>query len=188
MSTPDTAPPLSARDRILAVAGPLFYRHGTRAIGIDRVIAESGVAKATFYRHFPSKDDLIVAWVAASAEREAGAPPDVTAPRALSDWIDRLIESVRHPNCLGCPMQGTAAEFGEPDHPAHRAARAAKEATLAELAQRARMEGLRDPDGTAAEAFLLAEGLLASRRIFGRDAPIEAAGRALRRLVASART
>eukprot|EP01036_Dinobryon_divergens_P021358 gene21358-29320_t len=53
----------SARDRILAAAGPLFYRDGYRAVGVDRVITMSGVAKATFYKHFPAKDDLIIAWL-----------------------------------------------------------------------------------------------------------------------------
>ena len=50
---------LPARERILVTAHELFYRDGLRATGIDRLIAESGVAKLTFYRHFPSKDDLI---------------------------------------------------------------------------------------------------------------------------------
>ena len=53
----------SARDRILRTAHDLFYRDGIRATGIDRVIAESGVAKLTFYRHFPSKNDLIRAYL-----------------------------------------------------------------------------------------------------------------------------
>jgi AcrR family transcriptional regulator len=57
--SPPAPEPPSARDRILAVAGRLFYRDGYRAIGVDRVIGEAEVAKATFYKHFPSKDDLI---------------------------------------------------------------------------------------------------------------------------------
>jgi AcrR family transcriptional regulator len=69
---PDSAPPLSepapstsaARQRILLAAHDLFYRDGIRATGVDRVIAESGVTKVTFYRHFPSKNDLILAFLA----------------------------------------------------------------------------------------------------------------------------
>jgi len=53
------SPTLPARERILLTAHELFYRDGIRATGIDRVIAESGVTKVTFYRHFPSKNDLI---------------------------------------------------------------------------------------------------------------------------------
>eukprot|EP01031_Cornospumella_fuschlensis_P009142 gene9142-11228_t len=54
---------LPARDRILVTAHDLFYRDGIRATGIDRIIAESGVAKLTFYRHFPSKDELVKAFL-----------------------------------------------------------------------------------------------------------------------------
>jgi len=53
----------SARDRILETAQRLFYRHGIRAVGVDRIIAESGVAKMSFYRHFPSKRDLVIAFL-----------------------------------------------------------------------------------------------------------------------------
>ena len=63
----DPLPPgwqdLPARDRLLHTAHALFYRDGIRATGIDRVIAESGVTKVTFYRHFPSKNDLICAYL-----------------------------------------------------------------------------------------------------------------------------
>jgi len=52
-----------ARERILDTAFRLFYAHGVRGVGVDTIIAASGVAKATFYRHFPSKDDLAVAYL-----------------------------------------------------------------------------------------------------------------------------
>jgi AcrR family transcriptional regulator len=91
-NTADLAPP----DRILLAAHDLFYRDGIRATGIDRVIAESGVAKKTFYRYFPSKNDLIVAFLAYRHERwmtwfrEAlqrhGARPSSLVP-ALAEWF-----------------------------------------------------------------------------------------------------
>jgi AcrR family transcriptional regulator len=56
-------PRRSARGQILTTAARLFYRHGVRAVGIDTIIAASGVAKMTLYRHFPSKDDLVVAFL-----------------------------------------------------------------------------------------------------------------------------
>lgn len=62
-------PETPARQRILLTAHRLFYREGIRATGIDRVIAESGVSKVTFYRHFPSKNDLILAFLALRHER-----------------------------------------------------------------------------------------------------------------------
>lgn len=71
MQTPGTADadPPSARDRILHTAHRLFYRHGVRATGIDRVIAEAQVTKVTFYRHFPSKHDLIREYLAFRHQR-----------------------------------------------------------------------------------------------------------------------
>ncbi|MFK7090903.1 helix-turn-helix domain-containing protein [Chromobacterium violaceum] len=89
---------LSARDRILATAHRLFYREGLRATGIDRLIAESGVTKVTFYRHFPSKNDLILAyleqrhglwmaWFRDALSRHASAGPAALA-LALGEWFD----------------------------------------------------------------------------------------------------
>jgi AcrR family transcriptional regulator len=65
MTPATTAPtrPSAARQRILDTAFRLFYAHGIRAVGVDRIIAESGAAKATFYKYFPAKDDLVVAYL-----------------------------------------------------------------------------------------------------------------------------
>ena len=88
---------LPARDRILATAHRLFYQEGLRATGIDRLIAESGVTKVTFYRHFPSKNDLIQAyleqrhslwmdWFRGALSRHASAGPAALA-LALGEWF-----------------------------------------------------------------------------------------------------
>jgi AcrR family transcriptional regulator len=94
MSTPDLPAP-GARERILLAAHDLFYRDGIRATGIDRVIAESGVAKLSFYRHYPSKNDLVLAfldhrharWMAWFEEALArhGGSPQALVP-ALKEW------------------------------------------------------------------------------------------------------
>lgn len=98
MPTVDTTIPksLPARDRILLTAHDLFYRDGIRATGIDRVIAESGVTKVTFYRHFPSKNDLIcafleyrherwMAWFVATLRRHEQSP-EALVP-AMAEWF-----------------------------------------------------------------------------------------------------
>lgn len=89
----------SARDRILRAAHDLFYGEGIRATGIDRVIAESGVTKVTFYRHFPSKNDLVLAyldlrharwlaWFEAALARHGGADRGAaTLAPALGEWF-----------------------------------------------------------------------------------------------------
>ena len=73
---------MGARDRIVDTAYDLFSRHGIRAVGVDRIVAESGVAKMSLYRHFPSKDDLVLAFLQERERRwtnewlraEVGAP------------------------------------------------------------------------------------------------------------------
>jgi AcrR family transcriptional regulator len=181
MSTESSAPP-SARDRIVKTAGRLFYREGYRAVGVDRVIAEADVAKATFYKHFPSKDDLIVAWIeAAEAAATAAAPPEDGA-EPLKEYLKRMLEIAGQAGCLGCAYQGTAAEFADPGHPAHKASIGVKTRVLETLERRARAEGLDDPRAVAERVFLLLEGIWASVRMFGPGAPLDNAKDAFRRL------
>jgi AcrR family transcriptional regulator len=174
--------PLSARERIIAVAGPLFYREGYRAVGVDRLITEADVAKATFYKHFPSKDDLIVAWIDhAEAQSRSGLPP-ADGAEPLYAYADRMIDIATRIWCLGCTYQGSAAEFHDPDHPAHRAAIGVKRRVIADLESRARAQGFADAKGTAERVFIYLEGVWASVRMFGADAPLAGAGGAIRRL------
>ena len=110
-STSSAAPP---RERILQTAHDLFYRDGIRATGIDRVIAEAGVAKVTFYRQFASKDDLILAfldyrherwmtWFMAALARHGGTPAAI-AP-ALAEWL-------RGAGFRGCAFLNSVGELG----------------------------------------------------------------------------
>jgi AcrR family transcriptional regulator len=116
MPTPDLPVPSrpSARERILLTAHDLFYREGIRATGIDRVIAESGVTKVTFYRHFPSKNDLIhafleyrhehwMAWFVDAIARHGGRPPALVP--ALAEWFGD--EGFR-----GCAFINSVVELG----------------------------------------------------------------------------
>jgi AcrR family transcriptional regulator len=187
MSIEIATPVSNARDRILSVAGPLFYREGYRAIGVDRVIAEANVAKATFYRHFPSKDDLIVAWLQRAESGMVAHMPAAETPTALSDFIMATLATARSSACMGCTFQGSAAEFGQTSHPIHAAARAVKDRNIADLEIRAQAEGLVNPAAVAAEVFLVIEGLWASTRMFGPDAPFDAAERAFSIILTAAR-
>ncbi|MEW6677715.1 MAG: TetR/AcrR family transcriptional regulator [Pseudomonadota bacterium] len=107
-------PPPGARQRILLTAHDLFYRDGIRATGVDRVIAESGVAKLTFYRHFPSKNDLVRAflehrhqrwmdWFSTALQRHGGTLRAL-AP-TLAEWFN-------HPDYRGCAFINTVGELG----------------------------------------------------------------------------
>lgn len=108
---------LNARDKILLKAHELFYRDGIRATGIDRIIKESGVTKVTFYRHYPSKDDLIRAyleyrhaywmtWFAEAIERHRQATDDVQVVilDVLGEWFDSQV-------FRGCAFINAAVEF-----------------------------------------------------------------------------
>src|SRR5215813_7141520 len=118
--TPSTS---EARLRILETADRLFYREGIRAVGIDRVIAEADVAKATLYAHFPSKDDLIVAvlhhreesvltFFRTAMERHGRRTKD-----RLSAFFAALKEWFQSPDFRGCAFQNAAIELADPTHP-----------------------------------------------------------------------
>lgn len=105
---------LPARERILLTAHDLFYREGIRATGIDRVIAQSGVTKVTFYRHFPSKNDLILtfleyrhqrwmAWFVDALQRHGGDAAALVP--ALAEWF-------RDDNFRGCAFINSVGELG----------------------------------------------------------------------------
>lgn len=109
-----TTQSLPARERMLLTAHELFYRDGIRATGIDRVIAQSGVTKVTFYRHFPSKNDLILAFLAyrhqrwmawfADALRRHGGAVTALVP-ALKEWFGA-------DNFRGCAFINSVGELG----------------------------------------------------------------------------
>jgi AcrR family transcriptional regulator len=180
----DAAVKIAPRERLLTTAGGLFYKDGYRGVGIDRVIAESGVAKATFYNHFPSKDDLIVAWIEKAAAFGAALEANVvkTSTTPLLDVFDAYVDLAERPECLGCTFQGTAAEFPEPGHPAHAASLHVKRAVIARLQDYAKAQNLSDPRAAAEMLHLLLEGVWATVRMFRDDAPIGHAKAAARLL------
>ena len=106
----------AARDRILDTAFRLFYARGLRAVGVDTIIAESGVAKATFYRHFPAKDDLILAYLDKvdhvwTAQLQAAAHAAGPEPAdQLVGLFDALTTACRRPGYRGCAFINAAAE------------------------------------------------------------------------------
>jgi AcrR family transcriptional regulator len=114
------------RDRLLATAGELFYAEGIRAVGVNRLVEEAAVTRATFYRHFPGRDDLVVAYLRDRDTTLRGYLPDVPTDR---DGAVALLRTVAHgigddvcrPGFRGCPFINAAAEFPDPQHPVRRA-------------------------------------------------------------------
>jgi AcrR family transcriptional regulator len=111
-----------ARRRILKTAGTLFYADGIRAVGIDRIIATARVAKATFYSHFPAKDDLVCAYLTEQSRLQRGVALDVRTSRSTPrEMILGIFEAIGEIGCgpgfRGCPFVNAAAEYPDPHHP-----------------------------------------------------------------------
>ncbi|WNI16496.1 TetR/AcrR family transcriptional regulator [Actinacidiphila sp. ITFR-21] len=164
------------RERLLEAASALFYAEGIRSIGVDRLIAEAQVTKATFYRHFPTKDDLVVAYLRgrdegiraqlAGAARAVGDDPRGT----LGLLLDGLAAEVCGPGFRGCPFINAAAEYPDAAHPVrllieeHRAWFRAALLTLATGC------GHSDPEAAAAALFLLRDGAMVGGYLDGDSA------------------
>ena len=162
----------AARERILETAGRLFYRDGYHAVGVDTIVAESGVAKMTLYRHFPSKDHLIAAYLERTNEQLLTWVEKLIAPHedpraALEAVFDGVAKLASSPECLGCAFVGAAGEFPEPDHPGHRVAAEHKRAVVDRLRELAERAGARDPNGLAEELLLIMDGAWSAARVFG---------------------
>ncbi|WP_448203193.1 TetR/AcrR family transcriptional regulator [Azospirillum sp. sgz302134] len=153
-----------ARDRILETAADLFYREGIRAVGVDTIIARSGVAKMSLYRNFASKDDLVCAYLEEIErtfwswwDRVTARTPD--DPKAqLKGLFVSLGHWIVHPKFRGCPFINAAVEFREPDHPGRALSLAHKRKVRERLRDLAAAAGAVDPDRLAGQLQLLMEG------------------------------
>jgi AcrR family transcriptional regulator len=158
--------PESARDRLLTAASRLFHDVGIQAAGVDALIASAGVAKATFYRHFPSKDDLVVAWlrdprtrwfdrIRARVETPGIAPADMITRLfdGIADWLEAG-------DYRGCPYLNTSVEITDPTLPARLAASDYLQEIEDQLTELAASTGSRDPRRVGAELQTLVAGAI----------------------------
>ena len=180
----------AARERILETAFRLFYAKGIRAVGVDLIIGESGVAKATFYKHFPAKDDLVVAyldrvdgiWSGQLRDAAASAGPDPADQ--LVGLFDALGSACRREGYRGCAFINAAAE-SQPGTAVHERTVAHKAAVLAWIRDLAEQAGARDPDSLARALTLLLDGGLASGSLDASPEAPEAAKASARALVSA---
>jgi AcrR family transcriptional regulator len=157
----------SGRERVLQTAYELFSRHGTRAVGVDRIIAESGVAKMTLYRNFASKDDLILAflerreerwtrdWLQATVERRAETP----AQRLLAIF-DTFGEWFAREDFEGCSFINVMLEIDDPGSPVRRESVRQLSEIRGFLGGLAKDAGVEDVDGFARQWHILMKGCI----------------------------
>ncbi|KAA2262372.1 TetR/AcrR family transcriptional regulator [Solihabitans fulvus] len=108
-----------ARRRLLDTASRLFYAEGIHTVGIDRIIAEAGVAKATFYHHFKAKDDLVIAYLTEEYGRQRVVFEAIegSGTERIGAIFDMLGTASCGPGFRGCPFLNAATEFADPTHP-----------------------------------------------------------------------
>lgn len=166
--------PENSRDRLIQTAAALFARHGFGPVGLDRIIAEVGVTKTTFYNHFESKDALIVAVLdhqhnvetaslMADVQRIGGDDPRDRIV-AIFDVFDVWFQESEF---RGCIFMSAANEFPSPNDPIHRAALVHGEHLFRVIRDFSAQAGAADPDALAAQLMIIISGAIATRQTAG---------------------
>ena len=175
MST--TASPV--RERILDAASRRYYADGIRAVSADRLIAEAGVSKVTFYRHFPTKDDLVTTYL---AQQVAAVEEGLTAKRAelpddpagVLEWYAEAVGSVM---CMagfrGCAFINAAAELPH-DHPGSRVVRRHRSWLIGQFRELLDQLGVDDPAGKAEQLMMLRDGAMVAGYVGGSPTAVAA--------------
>lgn len=168
------------QERILETADRLFYGQGIRAVGVDTIAAEIGISKRTLYNYFPSKDDLIVAYL---SRRLKPAPPSERPPvEQILGNFDRLERTIGAGSGAGagvfrgCPFVNAVAELKEPAHAANKIALAFKEQRRKVLRDLLVRLGVDDSEGLSLQLLILIDGAIAAAIVRG-DPKVAAAAR-----------
>jgi AcrR family transcriptional regulator len=156
-----------ARSRLVKTASELFYAEGIHAVGVDRVIATAPVTRATLYRHFPGKDDLIVAYLTQADEAirtrvDAARTQDASSDDILRTVGRSIAEDIQSPGFRGCAFLNAAAEYPEPAHPVHQAVLRHRQWFLAALTELFSGTGKPDSEPAARHFVMLRDGAMAA--------------------------
>jgi AcrR family transcriptional regulator len=169
-----TKRPSPARDRLMDAATRLFYEEGIHAVGVDRVIEEAGVTRATLYKQFGGKENLVLAYLAREDEMlralfaEAGEA--VADPDALLDAVVQGIAAdIRGRHTRGCPFINAAAEYPDADGAVRRLIDEHREWFRSTLGEVAAASGLDRPEEVAASLVLLRDAALVGGYLDGED-------------------
>jgi len=197
MEAPQGAAPIGrgalTRERILDAGAELFYAHGIRAVSADKIIERAGITKVTFYRHFPTKDDLVVAYL----ERRAAWERTVTlgASAAAHGDVDETIRMVSEgigaeacqPGFRGCPFINAAAEYADATHPVRQVVAAHRAWFLETIQKLTGSIGIDDPT-VASELMMLRDGAMVTGYLSDPESVAAALLSASRAVLSSSRT
>jgi AcrR family transcriptional regulator len=163
-TSPEADNPGSVRDRILDTAATLFYTEGVRAVGVDLVVEHSGVAKTSLYRHFSTKDDLVVAFLERDDDAYWKSWDEITAkfkndPGAeLQAHVRWIAQYIARPSFRGCPFINVLTEFPAAAHPARAVALAHKAELRRRVLTMTKAMGVAKPAAMADQLVLLIDG------------------------------
>jgi len=171
------------QERILDTAGRLFYGQGIRAVGVDTIAAEIGISKRTLYNYYPSKDELIVAYLSRHfVPAKTSDRPVLEQILRYFDWLERWFAS---DTFRGCPFVNAVAELGDPTHPGAKMAVAFKEQRRLWLRDALAQLNVADPDGLATQVAILVEGAIIAALVRG-DPGVAGAAKAAARVLLTA--
>jgi len=191
VETPPTAQRAPAKGRILETANVLFYEDGIRNVGVDRIIGASSVTKATFYKHYRAKENLIVEYITqrhatVRSNIEAIIEQSPNAEAALRQFVAAVIAEIDSPGFRGCPFINAAAEFPDSDHPVRRVVTTHREWYVDTLADLLKQMGHPVPGDAADELLLARDGALSGGYAGDSIAASAALGRIANRVLAEA--
>jgi AcrR family transcriptional regulator len=180
------------RERILVAASTLFHTRGINATGVDTIVAEAGIAKMTLYKHFRTKEDLVLEVVtrrsrefaeklAAKLDKSTSGP--VEKLQRLFDYVE---EWLADPQCSGLPFLKASAEFPQPDSPVHRLSAELSQEFRDYITGLAREAGIRAPEALGLQLAMLIEGAVLSEQLSRGSGALEHARQAARILIESA--
>ncbi len=155
-----------ARARILEAAERLFYTDGIRATGTEKIMAVSDVAKATFYRHFESKDALVLAYLDRSGQAFWDYLASPTPPKDVHEALIKIDRLANRPEATGCSFLLAAAEYPDVTHPFHRRVIEQKDKLLAYLMDLLKPLPI-DRTVAAMKLLMVIDGAMSLRRVYG---------------------
>lgn len=171
----------TTRERLLDTAADLFYQQGFQSVGLDQILDKVGITKTAFYKHFESKDELIVAVL---EHRDKSGIEEMLAfmrarggdPRTqILALFDHLAEWFKEPGFRGCLFMNAATEFPSPNDPIHKAAEAHGAHIAREVARLVKASGHARPEALTSQIMLMMTGAIASRHAGGQADSAETA-------------